>query len=356
MQDTKEATGIVPAAPSRTRIPAFIAEQQFLVGILTGFIVIGSVFLPNPQILTLPVITQFLVTSILPIFYAVVAMIAYRAIQTRSLNGAIDHIFATVLTRANLLRALPTIAVFGMFMMTFPSFKSHIPDLNPYDWDPYFARLDEQMHFGVAPWRLIESVIGYGFVTTILDKLYYLWFPVIFLAVGLAATTPGKNPLRERFMVTFAACWIIIGVIFAIVFSSVGPIFHDRLLGVTSDFAVLTANLERINQAVPLNTLVVRDNLWLVYLQQTDAIISGISAMPSMHNAICVLMFLAARHINRVLAVIAGVYAILIFIGSVHLGWHYAIDGYVSAVIVAIIWKGAGWQVGEPSVGLFGKR
>lgn len=35
-------------------------------------------------------------------------------------------------------------------------------------------------------------------------------------------------------------------------------------------------------------------------------------------------------------------FAILIFAGSVHLGWHYAVDGYASALSTAAIWIGVG--------------
>jgi lipopolysaccharide export LptBFGC system permease protein LptF len=175
------------------------------------------------------------------------------------------------------------------------------------------------------------------------------------MAVGVAITIPGTNAVRDRFMISFAASWIIIGVLCAIMFSSVGPIFYDRLYENRSDYAVLIENLQRVNTAIPLNTLLVQEGLWHLYVTNTDAIISGISAMPSMHNAICVLIFLAARHIHRYLAIAACAYAILIFLGSVHLGWHYAVDGYASAIIVAIIWKAAGWRVRTPSVGFFGR-
>jgi hypothetical protein len=35
-------------------------------------------------------------------------------------------------------------------------------------------------------------------------------------------------------------------------------------------------------------------------------------------------------------------FAIVIFIGSIHLGWHYAIDGYASALATAAIWIAVG--------------
>ena len=36
-------------------------------------------------------------------------------------------------------------------------------------------------------------------------------------------------------------------------------------------------------------------------------------------------------------------YTVIMMIGSVHLGWHYALDGYVAIVGVWVIW----WSVGR---------
>jgi hypothetical protein len=46
-------------------------------------------------------------------------------------------------------------------------------------------------------------------------------------------------------------------------------------------------------------------------------------------------------------------YAVVIFIGSVHLGWHYAIDGYAGIAGTWLIWKFAGFVLGPraPSPG-----
>jgi hypothetical protein len=42
------------------------------------------------------------------------------------------------------------------------------------------------------------------------------------------------------------------------------------------------------------------------------------------------------------LGVIFALYGVLILIGSVHLGWHYAIDGYASIIGVLVLWWAAG--------------
>jgi hypothetical protein len=42
-------------------------------------------------------------------------------------------------------------------------------------------------------------------------------------------------------------------------------------------------------------------------------------------------------------------YAVIIFIGSVHLGWHYALDGYLGIAGVWLIWKFAGFVLGRPA-------
>jgi hypothetical protein len=56
-----------------------------------------------------------------------------------------------------------------------------------------------------------------------------------------------------------------------------------------------------------------------------------------------VLFTLVGWQANRRLGMTFLAYTILSFLGSVHLGWHYAVDGYVSAAGVVAIWLFAGW-------------
>ena len=43
-------------------------------------------------------------------------------------------------------------------------------------------------------------------------------------------------------------------------------------------------------------------------------------------------------------------YAVVIQIGSVILGWHYAVDGYVGALLTVLCWSAAGALVRDPAV------
>jgi TRAP-type C4-dicarboxylate transport system permease small subunit len=63
--------------------------------------------------------------------------------------------------------------------------------------------------------------------------------------------------------------------------------------------------------------------------------------MPSMHVAQASLTAAAAFRVGKVLGWIATAYALLIFVGSIHFGWHYAIDGMVAVAATVAIWIGS---------------
>lgn len=94
-----------------------------------------------------------------------------------------------------------------------------------------------------------------------------------------------------------------------------------------------------------LKALELQQTLWLNYSSGDRSIVSGISAMPSMHVSIATLMALGTWQLSRKLGMLMTIYAVIIMIGSVHLGWHYAVDGYVSAIGTIAIWYGTGWAL-----------
>ena len=69
--------------------------------------------------------------------------------------------------------------------------------------------------------------------------------------------------------------------------------------------------------------------------------VAGISAMPSLHVAISLWIWLAARSLSPRLAPLALAYFALVWLASVQLGWHYVADGLVGALGMGAIWLAA---------------
>ena len=82
--------------------------------------------------------------------------------------------------------------------------------------------------------------------------------------------------------------------------------------------------------------------LWQHHATRQAGFAMGISAMPSMHNAIAILYALTTARMARPIRIAAWSFAALIFVGSIHLGWHYAVDGIAAGLMISAIWYGAG--------------
>ena len=279
---------------------------------------------------------------------AICGYLFFKTLETRSLSNSFAYLWSDVFTLRNTVTAIPAFFMVAATMNCFTMFKSNIPEFRPYELDVIFAHIDRALHFGVDPWRITEYAIGYGSITKLLDTIYYLWFFAVYISVTVCIGTPANPEFRHRFLLSFVLIWSILGIACATALSSAGPIYFDRIYGGPSAFSALIKKLTHVTAEYDLTTMIVREALWLDYKTGVEGTISGISAMPSLHNAMCVLLVLAARNVDRGLSIAAAIFALLIFIGSVHLGWHYAIDAYVSLAGVLVIWKLAGFLTRKP--------
>ena len=328
------------AAPAPSALftgqPAFI----YLSGALT---LLGVTFLPVGHLLTPIGLLSIVSFALVNVSLAVAMLLGWQFSRTRSVTMSVDNVLRTNLTAKNLTRSLAAILLVKAFLLIFTSLKFHLPNINPFWADKLLADADRWLHFGYTPWRIIDSIYAYGFFTRMTDLAYGIWFPVVFGSAAAAALATGNDRLRNQFLLAFVASWAVIGGLFAALFSSVGPIFFDLRYGGQSEFTQLVANLKDMNAVSPLGAVKTSELLWQSYTERGEGIIRGISAMPSMHVAMCVLIYLAARHVHKRLAFAAGLFCGVIFAGSVHLGWHYAVDGYAAAALTALIWRLSGW-------------
>ena len=73
--------------------------------------------------------------------------------------------------------------------------------------------------------------------------------------------------------------------------------------------------------------------------------------MPSMHLSIACLFAILGWRISKAWGISATIFLALILVGSVHLGYHYAIDGYAAIVATLAIWWLSGILVSKLAIG-----
>lgn len=234
------------------------------------------------------------------------------------------------------------------FMAAFLFNKMLIPEVVPFKWDATFAELDLMLFGGVHPWELLHPVLGFPPVTLFIDMMYSVWVVLMVMFWVGAAIPRASSALGRQYILATALTWTVVGLVMATLLSSAGPCYYALVAPNAPDpFAGLNAYLDTVSQTYPLSSSWMKDYLWQIHTGQIDEA-GGISAMPSMHNAQAVLFAAFAYRLNRAFGHLMAVYAAVIFVGSIHLGWHYAVDGIVGAAGALAIWQAAGIIVGLP--------
>ncbi len=239
-----------------------------------------------------------------------------------------------------IINALPVFTAMVFFNKAMIELKPAIPAIMPFAWDIAFMQWDRALHFGMDPWALLQPLLGFAYVTFAINMAYNFWFVALFGAWFWFGFQNNATELRARFFLSYMLAWWIGGGLLAVMFSSAGPVYFDEL-GLSPDpYTELFSYLNAADKVIPLWFLDTQQMLWDGYTGKIPAL--GISAMPSMHNASAVLFALAFRHVSKGLGWFFGVCAVVILVGSVHLGWHYAVDGYAGIAIAGFSWWLAG--------------
>lgn len=217
------------------------------------------------------------------------------------------------------------------------SLKQIIPRANPFWADPALISIDRALLFGRDAWEITDAVIPSA-LTPWIDRIYAIWH-LVHGGLCMAMVLLMDRRLQLQAVLSLQLSWLLLGNLLATALSSVGPIFVADFWG-RSDFAPM---IEHLHAEGASGAIAAYD--YLLTAQGTNAFGAGISAMPSMHVAIAVLLALFVRRSARKFQALAWAFVAVIYIGSIHLGWHYATDGVVSAAGVVFIWKATGAYV-----------
>jgi hypothetical protein len=304
-------------------------------------------------------------------FFAVAAVSAFAAFALWYLYNArvrkvknfqavawqrIRHDF---LRRERLLLALPVLGLWPITASGFTYLKSVIPLVQPFYLDPVLADWDRALHFGIDPWRYLQPLLGYAPITYLIGFGYTLWFLILQAILVLQAGATGNRKRRLQFLLTMGLAWALIGSLIATMMSSVGPCYYGLAFGGADPFAEQVAYLRGVATSVaeairlPFTTTVLQDMLWQSYSTNDFGMVRGISAAPSMHIASTWIIARLAWDMGKAARIAGCAFLGFIFIGSIHLGWHYAIDGYMAVALAWMLWRLTGWLLNRPAVQAF---
>ncbi|MDJ0642215.1 MAG: phosphatase PAP2 family protein [Erythrobacter sp.] len=239
--------------------------------------------------------------------------------------------------RQTILSGLPLLTIAIAALPFFSKMKAAIPLFNDYTWDAAFIEWDRAIFFGYDAWQVMQPVLGYPVVTAFLALLYHLWFLLLYPGVMFFVFAKMDSRVRRQFFMTYMLSWALIGGLMATWLASVGPCFLSPLLG-NPHFDAQMEYLYAANEQVPIMVLNVQELLLEWHGKSANGLGSGITAMPSMHCAIAFLYWIAVRRISAKWGAFFGVFFFVTWISSVHLAYHYAVDGLVSLLAVAAIW------------------
>ncbi|MEN3973122.1 phosphatase PAP2 family protein [Sphingomicrobium sp. XHP0235] len=200
-------------------------------------------------------------------------------------------------------------------------FKGMVPIVVGFTADRWLADLDQVLFFS-DPWTLSHAALGWA--SPAIDLAYVTWSPLKIAALMALILLP-RTADRNRLMIVYFLI-VSIGTALQYLAPSAGPVFYDRIgLGARFSDLPLLPWVERAS-----------DYLWNDYQNPQMGFGTGISAFPSMHVAIACWIALVVRSQAPRFQWFAWVYLLVITVGSVHLGWHYAVDGLASLILVAV--------------------
>jgi hypothetical protein len=258
-------------------------------------------------------------------------------------NLLLERMVRRLLKGDRLGNSFHTLMTVPPMIVAFTAVKQIIPLIQPFSWDRIFARWDQIIGFGRMPWEILQPMLGYPAITVAINFAYDSWFLLMFAFLIGFGFSARSSALRFQFLIAFCCAWIVPGTLCAIAFSSAGPCYYSHLYPGPSPFSAQMAYLYGIGADL-IWSLTVQEGLWHSYIAGAGAL-NGISAMPSMHVVVAVLLASAGNHINRKLGAALWTFTVVIMLGAVHLMWHYAVDVIAGAWLGLCCWWIGGYGV-----------
>ena len=258
--------------------------------------------------------------------------------------------YLAVIRRREWLLDTARIVVFSAFsVQTYCWIKLAIPLLHPRLFDQELWRIDRALFFGHSPNVFFVSLFGAPAALRFVDWSYANVFYASLVLAGIFFASSPNRRLRLAFIDSNIAMWLI-GAWLYVAVPSLGPAF--RFPEVWLPLAAMFRHTQGLQRVLVANyTTILQFRQGIV---RPVNMLFGVAAFPSLHVAFEVLVFLWMRRIWRYGEIVFGVFAVVIFIGSMVTGWHYLVDGLAGALLAACCYAVATRQYAVRRTRFFG--
>ena len=150
--------------------------------------------------------------------------------------------------------------------------------------------------------------------------------------------------VRARLIACWIGVWVFVGGLAAWLLASAGPMYYPHFIGPNASFSALHDQIVAQGQlAREAGNMVATPLGHVLLMKRYESGIYmpgfGISAMPSVHVSMSIMFAIGGFVLHRWIGWALVAYAAVIWLGSIHLGWHYAADGIVGAALTIGMWK-----------------
>lgn len=258
-------------------------------------------------------------------------LIAYLAKGSGSRRPAMQRLGGYLLSPRFLAELAVAMVAIHATIMVFVNLKQYIPAINERLYDSELWRLDAWLHLGFEPAVVATDLAVAWGILPALDLAYLTFFPAQLLVPLLFLLSTRLRPLRGSFFVAYCTVWMLGWAVY-VLWPSLGPLYYRP------------ARFVWISELAPfahrLQEMLIRD--YMIFRADPGyyavKLYYGVAALPSLHVGVLALFSMATWR-WRPVSVALWLLTAVTFVGSMALGWHYAVDGYAGAAIAWIAWR-----------------
>lgn len=231
-----------------------------------------------------------------------------------------------------------TYILVAMAIFSFGTMKSTMPQVFEFSLDEQLIQLDRALFFGRDPYQIMMLIAGRDLPLVVISFVYQAWLLLV-VAFMTWSILRFRDARALRYNFSMVLSFFLSGTLCAYIFSSAGPCFLEKFGN--DHYAPLMAHLRDAHERTGMIwSLTGQEMLWQAYVG-TGGKISGISAMPSLHNVFAFLWVLTTWK-WPILRTTFAINFCIVFVGSIVLGWHYAVDAFAGVFLAIITWRLAG--------------